>query len=258
MYFENLWNKFKKLPEVEAIALGGSRAGTQYDEKSDYDLYIYCTNVPSDEVRKEILMECCSYMEMGNDFWELEDDCTLKNGIDIDILYRNLSDFSKDIESVVQNKCAHNGYTTCMWHNLLNSKILYDRDGKFKALQEKYNIEYPEELKKNIIEKNMRLLTGNLPSYDIQIKKAVNRNDLPSINHRTSALMESYFDIIFAMNKMTHPGEKRMLTFALEKATILPKDFEENIEKLFGDLFTNKEAVPEDVAKIIDELKKVI
>ena len=42
MYFNLLWNEFATLPEVEAIALGGSRAGANYDEKSDYDLYIYC------------------------------------------------------------------------------------------------------------------------------------------------------------------------------------------------------------------------
>lgn len=33
MYFELLWTEFASLPEVEAIALGGSRAGTDYDEK---------------------------------------------------------------------------------------------------------------------------------------------------------------------------------------------------------------------------------
>ena len=258
MYFENLWSKFSRLPEVEAIALGGSRAGTQYDEKSDYDLYIYCRSVPKEEIRKQILEECCQYMEIGNAFWELEADCTLKNGIDVDILYRNLSDFSKDIKSVVKNNLAHNGYTTCMWHNLLNSKILYDKEGKFKELQAEFSVEYPEELRKNIIENNMKLLAGKLPSYDMQIKKAVNRNDLLSMNHRVAAFMESYFDIIFAMNKMTHPGEKRMMSIALKNAKILPAHFEQNIEKLFGDLFTNKELVIKDIECMVEELKKVI
>lgn len=46
MYFKLLWGEFATLPEVVAIALGGSRAGADYDEKSDYDLYIYCTSIP--------------------------------------------------------------------------------------------------------------------------------------------------------------------------------------------------------------------
>ena len=32
---EDLFAKLSSLPEVEAIALGGSRAGETYDEKSD-------------------------------------------------------------------------------------------------------------------------------------------------------------------------------------------------------------------------------
>ena len=49
MYFEQLWKAFSQMEEVEAIALGGSRAGQNFDEKSDYDLYIYCTKVPEEE-----------------------------------------------------------------------------------------------------------------------------------------------------------------------------------------------------------------
>lgn len=110
-------------------------------------------------------------MEIGNSFWELEDDCTLKNGTDIDILYRNIENFSRTIRSVVDEHTAYNGYTTCMWHNLLHSQVLYDKNGKLESLQNEYRIPYPDELRNNIIRKNLRLLTGNLPSYDTQIKK---------------------------------------------------------------------------------------
>ena len=55
MYFEQLWTSFSTLPEVEAIALGGSRASSHYDEKSDYDLYIYCKTIPAESIRKSIL-----------------------------------------------------------------------------------------------------------------------------------------------------------------------------------------------------------
>lgn len=250
MFFEKLWNEFAELPEVEAIALGGSRAGNNYDEKSDYDIYIYCSSVPKEQIRRQILEKYCKYMEIGNNFWELEDDCTLKDEIDIDILYRNLESFEDEIRSVVKMHNAHNGYTTCMWHNLLNSKILYDKDGKYEAMKSRYDVEYPKELKNNIIQQNLRLLMGNLPSYDMQIKKALQRKDFVSVNHRTAAYMESYFDIIFAMNKLTHPGEKRMIQYAKQRANILPDDFEENIESLYNNLFTNPEDVINDIEKI--------
>lgn len=196
MYFKLLWSEFSALPEVEAIALGGSRASSDYDEKSDYDLYIYCTSTPDEGVRKSILEKSCQYMEIGNSFWELEDDCTLKDGVDIDVLYRNIEDFSQMIHSVVEEHTAYNGYTTCMWHNLLHSRILYDKSGKMTSLQSRYQVPYPDKLRDNIIRKNLRLLTGNLPSYDSQIKKALMRKDMVSVNHRTAAFLESYFDIM--------------------------------------------------------------
>lgn len=250
MYFDLLWNEFAKLPEIEAIALGGSRAGTNYDEKSDYDLYIYCTRIPEESVRKQILEKYCRYMEIGNSFWELEDDCTLKNDIDIDILYRNIEDFSQMIYSVVNEHIAYNGYTTCMWHNLLN--------GKLKDLQDTYRIPYPDELRRNIIHKNLRLLTENLPSYDMQIKKAVARNDMVSINHRTTAFLESYFDIIFALNRLTHPGEKRIVQYLKEKAEILPDDFEENLKKLFQELYVDSDKALQTLKEMIQALKDII
>lgn len=258
MYFNLLWNEFAALPEVEAIALGGSRAGENYDEKSDYDLYIYCTGIPNEGIRKQILEKYCQYMEIGNSFWELEDDCTLKDGVDIDILYRNIDDFSRTIRSVVEGHNAYNGYTTCMWHNLLHSRILYDKNGKLESLQNNYRIPYPDELRDNIISKNLRLLTGNLPSYDAQIKKAAVRKDMVSVNHRTAAFLESYFDIIFALNKLTHPGEKRMVQYAKEQAEILPANFEENLNRLFENLFTDSETALQTIQEMITELKNVI
>lgn len=258
MFFESLWHEFALIPEVEAIALGGSRAGTHYDEKSDYDLYIYCTRTPEESIRKQILEKYCQYMEIGNAFWELEDDCTLKDGVDIDILYRNLEGFSQEIHSVVEKHMAHNGYTTCMWHNLLHSRILYDKNGKLEMLQRQYNIPYPDALKDSIIRQNLRLLRGNLPSYNLQIKKAAARKDWVSVNHRTAAFLESYFDIIFALNKLTHPGEKRMVQYAKEQAEVLPVHFEENLDCLFRNLFTDSDMLLQTIETIISDLENVM
>lgn len=255
---EKLFEELKNIPEVEAIALGGSRAGENFDEKSDYDVYLYCTGGISDGVRKNILEKYCDYIELSNHFWELEDNCTLKNGVDIDILYRNLDDFTADVASVVEDFNARTGYTTCMWHNLLTCKIICDKYGRLQSAKDRFTVPYPAELKKNIIEKNMCLLSGMLPSYDGQILKAVNRGDLVSVNHRTAAFMESYFDVLFALNELTHPGEKRLVSLCKKTCRILPANFEENINKLFADLFVRPEALADDIAVIVEELRRII
>ncbi len=255
---EKLFEALKSLDEVEAIALGGSRAGENFDEKSDYDVYLYTTSNVDEEVRRELLSQYCDYMEIGNHFWELEDNCTLKNGVDIDVLYRNIDDFTLDVASVVEGCNARNGYTTCMWHNLVTCKIVCDKKGRLQEMKDRFSVDYPEKLRDNIIAQNMRLLSDNLPSYDLQIKKAVNRGDLVSINHRTSAFLESYFDVIFALNKKTHPGEKRLVELCKKNCDILPSNFEENLNTLFADLFVNSEKVENDLAIILNELKKVV
>lgn len=255
---ENILEELKKCPQVEAIAIGGSRAGDVYDEKSDYDIYVYGPEPVSEEYRRRILSQECSRMEIGNHFWEYEDNCTLNNGIDIDIIYRNLDAFIKDVSAVVENFQAHNGYTTCMWHNLITSKAIYDKCGRFTQLQEQFRVPYPPELKKNIIERNRDLLRYAMPAYEVQIRKAVHRGDMVSINHRVTEFLASYFDILFAMNEMTHPGEKRLIQICTSQCKRLPRNFEKNLKQLFEDMYGNPDRLMEDVSHILNELDAFI
>ena len=66
--FEELGN----LSQVEAVALGGSRATGRNDEKSDYDVYVYITSSIAENERRDILEKYCRYMEIGNSFWNLK------------------------------------------------------------------------------------------------------------------------------------------------------------------------------------------
>lgn len=253
-----LFEELSRLPQVEAIALGGSRAGTNYDEKSDYDVYLYCTGPVDESVRRETLSRFCCYMEIGNRFWELEDNVTLLNGVDMDILYRNLPDFTADVASVAEDCQSRNGYTTCMWHNLITCKTVYDPQGKLAAAKARFNLPYPARLKQNIISQNRKLLSGTMPAYDAQIAKAVNRGDLVSVNHRTAAFLESYFDIILALNEQTHPGEKRLVELCKQSCSRLPANFEENLTRLLSHLFTAPERVAADLSAIVEELDRIL
>ena len=255
-YAEAFFAELSGLSQVEAIALGGSRATGRCDESSDYDVYVYLTNAVAESQRRTILEKYCGYLEIGNTFWELEDDVTLKNGIDMDIIYRNLEDFAKGISSVVDDCNAWNGYTTCMWHNLITSRILFDRTGRLTQLQKQYKIPYPKQLKENIIANNRKLLSGMLPSFDGQIRKAENRADLVSVNHRVTEFLASYFDILFALNEMTHPGEKRMQEICVRECKILPENFSENLNRLFDGMF--REPVFPVIREMVAELDTIL
>ena len=255
---EKLFAELAELPQVEAIALGGSRAGTVFDEKSDYDVYLYCTSEIADDVRNAILTKYCSYIELGNSYWEKEDNCKLKNGIDIDILYRNLDDITEQVASVVEQFNAHNGYTTCMWHNIKTCKIVFDKNGRLTQAQKRFDVPYPEKLRQNIITRNMNLLHGTMPAYDAQIAKAVKRNDKVSITHRTAAFLESYFDVLFAYNRLTHPGEKRLVELCKRDCKVLPRDFEDNLNKLFSVLLADPQKIESVLMSIVGNLNDML
>ena len=253
-----LFRDLSALPQVEAIALGGSRAGETYDEASDYDVYLYCTAPIDVETRRSILSRYCFLTELGNHFWEYEDNCTLKNGIDIDILWRDLDDFTAGVAVVVEEFRPSNCYTTCMWHNLRTCKILYDRAGRLKAAKDRFDVPYPEKLKRNIVERSLKLLRGTMPAFDGQIEKAVRRGDRVSINHRVTEFLASYFDILFALNGQTHPGEKRLVSLCRECCPVLPEGFRENLDALFTHMGADHHQVPVDIRRIVAELEKIL
>ena len=257
---EQLFKELSLLEEVEAIALGGSRAGVNYDEKSDYDVYLYVASPINEEKRKNILKNFCSYMEIGNSFWEYEDNCVLNNGIEIDILYRDMEDFMKGIQRVVVECQPSNFYTTCMWNNLITCKVLYDKNGKLEKYKNKYSIPYPKQLKENIIKRQLELIDSSMPAYPKQIKKAILRKDFVSINHRITEFLASYFDLLFAINEITHPGEKRLVQLCKKQCKILPENFEENLNLLFSYMYLEEKNIffMETIEQIVDNIKKII
>ena len=94
-----------------------------------------------------------------------------------------------------------------------------------------------------------------LPSFDMQIKKAEDRFDLVSVNHRVTEFLASYFDIIFALNEMPHPGEKRMQSICSKDCKILPNQFDNNLGRLFDGMF--RENIASVINDMVDEIKKI-
>lgn len=251
-----IFNELKIFPQTEAIALGGSRSTGLNDESSDYDVYVYVLKEIPEAERQKLLSRYCRVTEIGNRYWECEDNCIMNDGVPVDIIYRDMDSFDKELHRTVIECVPSNAYTTCMWHNLLNSKIIFDRNGNLAALKEKYSVTYPERLRENIICRGRKLLSGCIPSYDLQIKKAVQRGDSNAVTHRTAEFLASYYDVIFALNRLTHPGEKRLVEICADKCGLLPDNFRENLDRLFAELYTKK--TPENISRIISELDKVL
>lgn len=252
--------KFQELPQVQAIAMAGSQTTGNIDEISDIDLYVYITEDIPVEIRYDIINKIgASRADINNQFWDTGDEWFDKEtGIAIDIMYWQPDWIEEQINRVLDRYEAGVGYSTSHWHTIRNSKILYDKTGWFKKLKEKSEQPYPELLRKNVIEKNFALLRNAIPAYINQIEKAIKRKDLITVNHRIAAYLASYFDVIFALNYLPNPGEKRMMHNVTRMCRIIPDKMESQVNELIWFSAQVNSGILEILHLITDNLEDVL
>lgn len=253
----DILNEFENFAQVKAIALGGSGTAKTSDNISDIDIYIFTETDIQVELREEIIKKYSSKYEAGGEYFGQGDEFFVdKLNKQLDVMYWNINWFENTVKNVWEKYYPSNGYTTAFLFTLNNFEIIYDKNNWLKNLQKSIQTDYPDELRQNIIKRNIMLLKDKpFASYYEQIEKAIKRKDFVSINHRISAFLASYFDIIFAINKLLHPGEKRLIQYAKNNCKILPQNFEENIEKLLTAKSTEILTV---LDNIIIDLRKII
>jgi hypothetical protein len=218
---------------VVTVALAGSGVTGAADEQSDIDLYVYAAEPIAMADRVAIAMSFATHAEVGNDFWEPGDEwIDAQTGRHVDVMYRTPAWIEEQLARVLVRHEASAGYSTCFWHNVLHSTPLFDRSGWYRDLQAKATSPYPQPLRHAIIAKNHPILRQTLSSYLTQIERAVRRGDSVSIQHRVTALLASYFDVLFALNELPHPGEKRLLQLAATRCAKTPADMESQFNAL--------------------------
>jgi hypothetical protein len=255
---QRLGKQFGQLPQVEAVALGGSRASEVSDARSDIDLYVYHREPISVEFRRQIASPA-RHAEIGNEFWEPGDEwIDAETGISVDVMFRQVRWIEDRLDSVLKRHVAAIGYSTCFCYNVLHSQVLFDRTGWFAELQKTAEQPYPLELKRAIIAKNYPILRRNMSSYVHQIELAIERKDFFSVHHRTTALLASYFDILFALNEQLHPGEKRLVQRALQTCQKLPENFPQSVDELLALLPRRDQQILGRVSALLDGLEALL
>jgi hypothetical protein len=226
--------QFSAIDSVQAVALSGSAAGGAASDHSDIDLYVFATEpIPVAQRQQIAAIRGYSRADFNLQYWDTGDEWfDAPSGIEVDIMYWSMGWLEEQLARVIDRHQSAIGYTTCFWHTVKQAVILFDRQGWFTALQEKAQATYPEALRSAIIQLNTPLLHAIIPSYTHQLEKAIQRNDMVSVNHRLCAYLASYFDVLFALNRLLHPGEKRLLAFAENNCPLLPEDMAADIRAL--------------------------
>lgn len=254
---QDIFNEYAKFSQVRSIAVGGSRAIKRNDAFSDYDVYVYATETIPIGKRRDLLENYCSSMALDNHYREHEDVCIMDDGTQVNIVYRELNAFLEGIASVVEECEPLDRCTTSMWHSLLTGRIAYDKGGLLAQARERYSMPYPKKLRDNIISHHMNLIKYGIPSFMAQMEKAMKRKDMININQCAKRFLDSYFDIVFALNEKLHPGEKRLIQICVEECSVLPANFELNIRLLLNSMFKDPAATTV-VDLMVTELEKVI
>jgi hypothetical protein len=253
---------FATLPNVIAVALAGSLTSPLpvSDQKSDFDLYVYAKPDIPVEARNALSQRLGqpSPVEINNQFWETGDEwIDTRTGRGMDVTYRWPEWIEEQLQRVIEQHQASTGYSTCFWYNVVVSEPLYDPSGWFAKIKARADQPYPEPLRLAIIAKNYPILRKNISAYSHQLDKAIARHDLVSINHRIAALLASYFDIIFAVNRVLHPGEKRLLDFAARMCPKLPEHMEPDVRTVLNAAAT-PEKIPAAITSLVDHLDELL
>ncbi len=251
---------FSTLPEVTAVVLSGSNGSGFSDDDSDIDLYVYSQQEPSQACRTEMARQFGEKASISNEFWEPGDEWIARqSGKVVDIMYRSTAWIEQQFERVLSRHQASVGYSTCFVYNVLHSHILYDRGNWFASLRAKAGQPYPDSLRRAIVAKNYPILRMTLSSYVHQIAMALNRKDSLCVNHRVAALLASYIDILFAINRLFHPGEKRLVAYVLANCPKRPPEFEKQVSKLLSAITpTNQSDLLEAAKDLLDSLDELL
>jgi len=246
-------------PNVVGIALGGSHAGAVADERSDLDLYVFGDHPPSLALRRTLTAEHDPAPEIGNTAFGPGDEWAVAEGLGVDLIYWTPGWIEGELARVLDRHQASVGYTTALWFTIRGMQPLYDRSGWLAGLKAHAARPYPEPLRDAIIHLNYPLLRAARSSFLHQIELAIARDDPVSVQHRTTALLASYADIIFALNRQPHPGEKRILQQLAVRCLLRPTGYDADIRAVIAaSCAPDERSLLDQLNTLVDNLEPIV
>ena len=198
-----------QLSGVVAVALGGSAGAGLADAASDLDFHVYweAPLAPPDE-RAACLAAVADAGSLrvrdGAASWTLEDWFAV-DGRAIELIYVAWGDVPVEIEWAYREGLTGEGFTTARLYNVARGRAFHDPAGLLGAVQKRLNRAYPEATRAALLRRQPALLGVYLK----QLRVAQGRGDLLFAQHRRYTLQMVFFDLLFALNRQYHPGEKR-------------------------------------------------
>lgn len=203
------------VPGIVAVAVGGSRATGTDDAASDTDLYAFSARgVPDAAARRAALGPLADGGDvLTESAWGPEDHLRVA-GRPTEVIYVDLAGLG--VDCFYDPGADPTGFTTAWLHTLATCAVLTDPTGALASVRDRLRT-YPDATRARLLDQLPRELT----TYVGLVRKAQARGDWTNVTDRRSALQAAWFDLLFAVNRRYHPGEKRLLTHAAP-CSVLP------------------------------------
>jgi hypothetical protein len=234
-----------QVPGVVAITQGGSVNAGLADAISDLDFHVYWEPPLAAAAERVVRLAAladpgCVWPGEGMTSWLLEDHFAVAGRL-IELVYIRMADVSAEVEAAYRDGFAEEGFTTGRLFCFAHDHIVRDPAGCLGAQQARLKASYPEALRRAIL----RRQCTRLALYTGQLRTGQQRGDLLYAQQIRTKLQNVYFDLLFAVNRRYHPGEKRLLVYA-ERCPLRPPDS--------ADRWDRVARLPADAPELAEEL----
>lgn len=216
---------------IRAIGLSGGEQPLPAPGEADIDLFVYCTEIPSQNERKKLLMsfgEGVEQIEIGkleSGHWG-QGDCFLLKGIETWLLYFTVAEARAELESILDGRHLgrlDNYYypigRCAMWKAM---RAFYDADGFLDSIKQCL-ADYPSELASAIVDHHVQALE------DVEdLERAVQRRDVFFYHFAFDLALDHFLQALFALNREYFPSRKRSESY-LRGFGLKPADCEERL-----------------------------
>ena len=242
------------LPGFTAISLGGSVANGLADQNSDLDLHVYWRAplaAPAERAARLARVADPGSVDVEILDWGREDNLRI-GGRRAELIYMPLDELCAEVEQAYGQGLITEGYTTARLFYVASGQPLHDPAGELSALRERLLSGSPEPTRRLLLRYHPALLRVYLG----HLRLAQSRGDLLAVQHRRYTVQMVFFNLLFALNRRYHPGEKRLLIHG-ERCPLRPADLAGRWSHA-ARLAADDPALAETLAGMIDDLNRLI
>jgi len=228
---EKLLFNISELDEVQSIGITGSKTSFPKAGEGDIDIFIYCDTIPDSEKRKALINQLANLIQESkiNIFegghWGTAD-FLLVNGVDTWLMYFTVDETLTEIECILDgkypDKLDNYYYPTGRCAMFKNINILFDKNNFLGNLKNRLS-DFPDKLRTILIQYHIDKLED---TEDLQ--RAVIRKDVLFYHFALDIAIDSFLQVLFAVNRTFFPSRKRTLDL-IENFNIKPERCKERL-----------------------------